>query len=59
MDNWKDAEDIEKLLENIRINAINLSNYHRYRYFHFKSFGKYFRIPIIVLSSITSAASVG
>ena len=59
MDNWTDAEDIEKLLENIRINAINLSNYHRYRYFHFKSFAKYFRIPIIVLSSITSAASVG
>lgn len=59
MDNWTDAEDIESLLENIRINAINLSNYHRYRYFHFKAYGKYFRIPIIVLSSITSAASVG
>jgi len=59
MDNWEHAEDIETLLENIRINAINLSNYHRYRFFHFKSFGKYFRIPIIVLSSITSASSVG
>ena len=59
MENWEQAEDIENLLENIRINAINLSNYHRYRFFHFKSFGKYFRIPIIVLSSITSASSVG
>jgi len=59
MDNWEHAEDIESLLENIRINAINLSNYHRYRFFHFKSFSKYFRIPIIVLSSVTSASSVG
>ena len=59
MDNWEHAEDIETLLENIRINAINLSNYHRYRFFHFKAYSKYFRIPIIVLSSITSASSVG
>ena len=28
------AEDLENLLENIRINSINLSNYHRYRFFH-------------------------
>tara|TARA_R110000823_G_scaffold146792_1_gene277140 strand:+ start:1298 stop:2089 length:792 start_codon:yes stop_codon:yes gene_type:complete len=56
---WGETSDIEKLLESIRINSINLSLYHRERYWHFKSFGKYFRIPIIVLSSITSASSVG
>jgi len=56
---WGETADIEQLLESIRINSINLSLYHRERYWHFKSFGKYFRIPIIVLSSITSASSVG
>ena len=56
---WQDCQDIELILENIRINSVNLSNYHRNRFYHFKSFGKYFRIPIIVLSSITASASVG
>jgi len=56
---WNDASDIEKLLESIRINSVNLSLYHRECYWRYKSFGKYFRIPIIVLSSITSASSVG
>jgi hypothetical protein len=56
---WADACDIEKLLESIRINSVNLSLYHRESYWKYKSFGKYFRIPIIVLSSITSASSVG
>lgn len=56
---WDNCADIEQILENIRINAVNLSNYHRNRFYHFKSFGKYFRIPIIVLSSITASASVG
>ena len=56
---WNDCQDIEQILENLRINAVNLSEYHRKRFYHFKSFGKYFRIPIIVLSSITASASVG
>jgi hypothetical protein len=56
---WEDCQDIEQILENLRINAVNLSEYHRKRFYHFKSFGKYFRIPIIVLSSITASASVG
>ena len=59
INSWSSCTDIECLLENIRINSINLSNYHRNRYYHWKGFGKYFRIPIIVLSSITSASSVG
>lgn len=56
---WDNCADIEQILENIRINSVNLANYHRGRFYHFKSFGKYFRIPIIVLSSITASASVG
>lgn len=56
---WNDCQDIEQILENLRINAVNLSEYHRKRFYHFKGFGKYFRIPIIVLSSITASASVG
>ena len=46
-------------MDHLRINAVNLADYHRKRFYHFKSFGKYFRIPIIVLSSITASASVG
>ena len=56
---WDNCQDIEQILDNIRINSVNLSNYHRNRFYHFKSFGKYFRLPIIVLSSITASASVG
>jgi hypothetical protein len=56
---WDDCEDIELILENLRINAINLSEYHRRRFYHFKSFGKWFKLPVIVLSSITASASVG
>jgi len=56
---WDNHHDVEQILENIRVNAVNLADYHRKRFYHFKSFGKYFRIPIIVLSSITASASVG
>jgi hypothetical protein len=59
MDKWNNCQDMELILDNLRINAINLADYHRKRFYHFKSFGKYFRIPIIVLSSITASASVG
>ena len=51
--------EVEDILEKLRVNCVNLCEYHRKRYFHFKSYGKYFRIPIIVLASINSTASVG
>jgi len=54
---WTD--EIEELLEKLRINCCNLSEYHRKRYYHFKGYGKYFRIPLIVLASVNSTASVG
>ena len=53
------SEDIEKILENIRLNSIILSTYHKDRYYHYKGHLKYFKLPLIVLSSITSIASVG
>ena len=59
MDKWANCQDVELILDNLRINSVNLADYHRKRFYHFKSFGKYFRIPIIVLSSITASASVG
>jgi hypothetical protein len=57
MNNW--TEDIEQILENIRINSVLLSNHHKDRFYHYKGHLKYFKLPLIVLSSITSIASVG
>jgi len=53
------TREVEALCEKLRINCVNLSEYHRRRYYHFKSYGKYFRLPMIVLASINSTASVG
>lgn len=57
MNDWSD--DIESVLENIRVNCILFSNYHKERYYSYKSYLKYFKLPLIVLSSLTSIASVG
>lgn len=51
--------EVEEILEKLRINCVNLSEYHRKRYYHFKGYGKYFRLPLIILASINSTASVG
>ena len=53
------TNEVESLCEKMRINCVNLSEYHRRRYYHFKSYGKYFRLPIIILASINATASVG
>ena len=50
--------DIDLLLDKLRNNCAILSNYHRKRYIGLKSRLKYYRIPIIVLSSLNSAFSV-
>ena len=57
MNDW--TPEIESICENLRINSVNLSEYHRKRYYYFKSYSKYFRIPLIILASINSTASVG
>lgn len=56
-ENWDN--DSEEILEKLRINSHNLSLYHKEQYYAYKRSLKYFKIPIIVLSSITSVASVG
>ena len=53
------TEDIERVLEEIRMNAVQLSNNHKQNYFWFKSLHKYFRIPTIVLSSVASVSAIG
>ena len=57
MNNW--TSDIEKVLEEIRMNAVQLSNNHKQNYFFYKSLHKYFRIPTIILSSVASVSAVG
>lgn len=53
------SSEVEELLEKLRVNCVNLSEYHRKRFYHFKGYGKWFRLPLIVLASINSTASVG
>ena len=50
--------DIEGVLDKIRHNSNLLANYHRKRYLTIKSRLKYYKIPIILFSSINSVASV-
>ena len=57
MSGW--TNEIEGICEKLRVNCVNLSEYHRKRFYHFKSYGKYFRIPQIILASVTSTASIG
>ena len=46
---WTD--NIEKVLDHLRLNCAQLSNYHRYRYVYYKRQVKWFKIPIIILTS--------
>jgi len=50
--------DIEDVLDKIRCNSSLLSHYHRKRYLQLKSRLKYYRIPIILLSSLNSVSAV-
>lgn len=51
--------DIENILESIRVNCIILSKEHKTRYFALKENLKYYKIPVIIFSSINSIVSVG
>jgi len=53
------SEDVERVLEAIRSNSVMLANYHKERYYYYKAYLKYFKLPLIALSSLTSIASVG
>lgn len=53
------TSEVEEICEKLRVNCVNMAEYHRKRYYHYKGYGKYFRIPMIILASINSTASVG
>lgn len=57
INNW--SKDVNSILDKIRINSILLSNEHKKSYFLLSSKLKWFRIPMIVLSSIGSIFNVG
>jgi hypothetical protein len=50
--------DLENILEKIRINSSILSKEHKKRYIFLKSSLKFYKIPIIVIGSLNSIASV-
>ena len=50
---------IEKVLDNIRLNCLYLSNKYKQRYFSLSKSIKYYRLPIIVFSGANSIISVG
>ena len=47
------------MLDHLRLNCAQLSNYHRYRYVYYKRQVKWFKIPIIILSGINTFIAVG
>jgi hypothetical protein len=50
--------DIENILEKIRINSVLLSNVHKKRCLELNQSLKYYKIPIIVISGISSLVAV-
>ena len=54
---WTD--DIDEVLNNIRINCVLLSKLHKQRYFELKSTLKYYRLPVIILNGANSIIAVG
>ena len=56
-DEW--TKEVKTILERVRVNSINLSEYHRMRYYYYKGFSKYFDIPVLILSTLSGSFSVG
>ena len=57
MSSWDN--DTEMILNSICINANELSEFHKEKYYYYKNMLKYFKIPIIILSSINSVIAIG
>jgi hypothetical protein len=53
------SEGTIQVLDNIRRNCIRLAAHHKRRYYKYRGYAKYFKLPLIVLSGINSVASVG
>ena len=54
--NW--SREIERLLDQIRTNSIELESHHKQKYFAIKKLTVWFRVPVIVLSSINALVAV-
>jgi hypothetical protein len=52
------TQDIESILENIRVNCSILTEYHRKDFLKLNKSIKYYRIPVLLLSSIGSIWSI-
>ena len=57
LDGW--SKDIETILDNLLDNVNKLQEQHRQRYLQSQSLLIFFRIPLIILSSLNSVFSVG
>jgi len=57
MNDW--TEDIERVLDQIRMNCVILSKEHKKQYFYLNHILLYFRLPVIIISGINSIVSVG
>lgn len=57
MASWTD--DIDGILNNIRINCVILNKLHKQRYFELQSTLKYYRLPVIILNGANSIFAVG
>ena len=53
------SNDIELLLDKIRMNSATLSNEHKKKYFYLNNLLRYFRVPIIIIIGLSSIISVG
>ena len=57
MNEW--TQEVEDVLERVRINSVSLSNRHRENFYEFKNLTKWFDLPIIITSTISASFSVG
>ena len=57
MNNW--SSSIDSLLDNIRLNCIQLTNRHIKNHLYYKGASAYFEIPTIMLSVFSGSFSVG
>lgn len=52
------SNDVEKILDNIRVNCIALSSNHKIFYNKLKNKLKYYKIPVIVFGSVNTVLSI-
>ena len=53
------SSDIELILDNIRVNCILMNKQHKKQYLQLQNTLKYFRLPIILISGVSSVCAVG